>query len=248
MTELETELELEPELEPESEPETEIGAGEPDADLDGLAVTGNSRPARVLIIEDHYATLDGLSMGLAATKGLEVVGAAATSDEGLKLIAQTQPDVLVVDLHLPGNYGPKAMLEAFRQCAGPETKIIIFSAEGRMAFIQSVLSMGISAYLLKSERVAKVAETIKAVLAGQNGIISDEVTRTYKKITRAEMEVLSMLGRGMKYQEIAEHRMTSMATARKQCETLILKLGLETREQLIAWAVQNGFGSVDFEN
>jgi DNA-binding CsgD family transcriptional regulator len=74
------------------------------------------------------------------------------------------------------------------------------------------------------------------------------VTKTYKKITRAEIEVLSMLGRGMKYQDIAEHRITSVATARKQCETLILKLGLESREQLIAWAVQNGFGSVEMEN
>jgi DNA-binding NarL/FixJ family response regulator len=59
---------------------------------------------------------------------------------------------------------------------------------------------------------------------------------------------LSMLGKGMKYHEIAEHRITSVATARKQCETLLLKLSLETREQLIAWAVQNGFGSVDIES
>jgi DNA-binding NarL/FixJ family response regulator len=61
------------------------------------------------------------------------------------------------------------------------------------------------------------------------------------------MEVLTMLGKGMKYHEIAEQRMTSVATARKQCETLLLKLNLESREQLIAWAVQNGFGSVDIE-
>jgi DNA-binding NarL/FixJ family response regulator len=107
--------------------------------------------------------------------------------------------------------------------------------------------MGVSAYLLKSERVSTVADTIRLVMEGQTSIISSEVTKTYKKITRAEMEVLTMLGRGMKYHEIAEHRVTSVATARKQCETLVLKLGLETREQLIAWAVQNGFGSVDIE-
>jgi Bacterial regulatory proteins, luxR family. len=52
-----------------------------------------------------------------------------------------------------------------------------------------------------------------------------------------------MLGRGMKYEEIAEERSTSMATARKQCEVLLLKLNLRNREQLIAWAVQNGYGS-----
>ena len=108
--------------------------------------------------------------------------------------------------------------------------------------------MGVSAYLLKSERVAKVAEAVREVMNGKEGIISDEVTKTYKKITRAELEVLSMLGKGMKYQDIADQRLTSVATARKQCETLQLKLNLNSREQLIAWAVQNGFGSVDIES
>jgi DNA-binding NarL/FixJ family response regulator len=204
--------------------------------------------AKVLIVEDHHATMDGLFLGLSHVPGLTVVGTASTSDEGLSLMRQHQPDVTVLDLHLPGSMGPKATIEAFREAAGEHTKLIIFSAESRIAFIQSVLAMGVSAYLLKSERVAKVAETIQAVLSGQTGLISDEVTKTYKKITRAEMEVLTMLGRGMKYKDIADHRFTSVATARKQCETLLLKLGLETREQLIAWAVQNGFGSVEMEN
>lgn len=56
-----------------------------------------------------------------------------------------------------------------------------------------------------------------------------------------------MLGRGMKYQEIADERCTSVATARKQCEVLLLKLDLANREQLIAWAVQNGYGSEELE-
>ncbi|CAN5541348.1 response regulator [soil metagenome] len=207
-----------------------------------------AKQAKVLIVEDHHATMDGLFLGLSNVPGLTVVGTASTSDDGLRLMREHRPDVTVLDLHLPGSLGPKATIEAFRAAAGEHTKLIIFSAESRMAFIQSVLAMGVSAYLLKSERVAKVAETIQAVLSGQSGLISDEVTKTYKKITRAEMEVLTMLGRGMKYQDIADHRVTSVATARKQCETLLLKLGLETREQLIAWAVQNGFGSVDIEN
>jgi len=192
--------------------------------------------------------MDGLTLGLSAQPDFEVIGTASTSDNGLIQAREKHPDIIVLDLHLPGTLSPRATIEAFRQLADKKTRLIIFSAEARMAFIQSVLSMGVSAYLLKSERVATVAETIRLVMAGQSDIISSEVTKTYKKITRAEMEVLTMLGKGMKYHEIAEHRMTSVATARKQCETLLLKLGLETREQLIAWAVQNGFGSVDIEN
>ena len=206
-----------------------------------------SQPVSILIVEDHHATMDGLTLGLSAQPDFEVVGTAATSDTGLSLAREKHPDIIVLDLHLPGSLSPRATIEAFRALANDKTRLIIFSAEARMAFIQSVLAMGVSAYLLKSERVATVADTIRQVMAGQTSIISAEVTKTYKKITRAEMEVLTMLGRGMKYHEIAEHRMTSVATARKQCETLLLKLSLETREQLIAWAVQNGFGSVDIE-
>lgn len=191
--------------------------------------------------------MDGLTLGLSAQPDFQVVGTAVTSDSGLALAREKQPDVIVLDLHLPGTLSPRATIEAFRELAQDKTRLIIFSAEARMAFIQSVLAMGVAAYLLKSERVATVADTIRQVMAGQSSIISAEVTKTYKKITRAEMEVLSMLGKGMKYHEIAEQRITSVATARKQCETLLLKLGLETREQLIAWAVQNGFGSVDIE-
>ncbi len=211
------------------------------------ATTDMELETRILIVEDHHATLDGLTLGLESQPGFKVVGSATTSDEGLKLLKETCPDVVVLDLHLPGSLGPRAALEAFTAQSKEKTRLIIFSAEARVAFIQSVLAMGVSAYLLKSERVAKVADTVRAVMDGKTGIISDEVTKTYKKITRAEMEVLSMLGRGMKYQDIADHRLTSVATARKQCETLQLKLGLSSREQLIAWAVQNGFGSVDIE-
>jgi len=205
------------------------------------------QPVSILIVEDHHATMDGLTLGLSAQPDFNVVGTAATSDSGLALAREKRPDVIVLDLHLPGTLSPRATIEAFRAVAKDQTRLIIFSSEARMAFIQSVLAMGVAAYLLKSERVATVADTIRLVMEGKTSIISNEVTKTYKKITRAEMEVLTMLGKGMKYHEIAEHRMTSVATARKQCETLLLKLSLETREQLIAWAVQNGFGSVDIE-
>lgn len=200
---------------------------------------------KIVVVEDHFATLDGLVLGLSQERDMLVVGHSAKAEDGLKIVEEVKPDVLVLDLHLPGHSNPNAMLAEFLRYATVE--IIIFSAESRLAYIQEVLTMGVSAYLLKSERVSKVAETIRQVMKGERGIISHDLNATYKKITPSEQEVLHMLGQGMKYQEIAQERNTSVATARKQCEVLILKLNLENREQLITWAVKNGYGTLGAE-
>lgn len=204
-----------------------------------------ARPVTILIVEDHQATLDGLEIGLSRESDLHIVGTSSHSDEGLDLAKQLKPDIILLDLHLPGSMNsPKTMISQYSQTG---SRLVIFSAESRMAFIQAVLSLGVAAYLLKSERINRVAEVIREVMAGKGPVVSEQARGNYKKLTRAEAEVLSMLARGMKYQDIADARITSATTARKQCETLQLKIGLDTREQLIAWAVENGFGSIDSE-
>jgi DNA-binding NarL/FixJ family response regulator len=86
------------------------------------------------------------------------------------------------------------------------------------------------------------------VVSGRSSILSDELGAAVGiKVTRSEEEVLKMLARGMKYDEIAEHRKSSPSTVRKQCEVLLDKLLLDSRERLIAWAVQNGYGSLELD-
>ncbi|MBC7997293.1 MAG: response regulator transcription factor [Leptolyngbya sp.] len=201
---------------------------------------------RIMVVEDHQATLEGLSGALGREEGFEIVGMSENSDDALKLADQVRPNVIVLDLHLPGSLGPKEMVDEFVRV--PDTKVVIFSAESRIAFIEAVLAQGVAAYLLKSERLSTVADTVRRVVRGEKNIVSQALTFDHKKLTPSEQEVLHMLGRGMKYQEIADERLTSAATARKQCEVLQLKLNLENREQLIAWAVQNGYGSRELGN
>jgi DNA-binding NarL/FixJ family response regulator len=197
----------------------------------------------VLIIEDHQVTLDGLTSGLSREPGLNVVATATTSDEGLKLANMHKPDIILLDLHLPGSTGPKTTVKAF--CTVTGSQVIVFSGENRMAFIQTVLGLGVAGYLLKSENVSKIAQAIRQVMAGKKPVLSAELINDDTRVTKSEQEVLKMLARGMKYHEIAEMRQASPATVRKQCELLLLKLCLESREQLIAWAVQNGYGNLE---
>lgn len=202
-----------------------------------------NEPITVLILEDHQVTLDGLRIGLSQESDIKVVAGAANSDEGLRLAQELKPQIILLDLHLPGSLGPKSMVKQF--CDLPGSRVLVFSGESRLAFVQAVLSLGAHGYLLKSESVARVAEVIREIFHGKHPIVSESLASGDTKLTKSEQEVLRMLSRGMKYQDMAEERMTSPATVRKQCELLLLKLGLKTREELIAWAVQNGYGNLD---
>lgn len=199
----------------------------------------------VLIVEDHQVTLEGLSSGLMRESGIKVVGTGSNSDQGLLLAKELRPDIILLDLHLPGSAGPKNTVKAF--CSVLGSQVIIFSGENRMAFIQTILGLGVAGYLLKSESVARVAEAVRQVMDGKKPVLSAELVSGETKVTRSEQEVLKMLARGMKYQDIADRRQASPATVRKQCELLLLKLGLDSREQLIAWAVQSGYGNLELD-
>ena len=198
---------------------------------------------RVLIVEDHQVTREGLAAGLARESDVEIVGAVDNSDEGLRLAKSHKPDIVLLDLHLPGESGPKTMVKQF--CSLPDTRVIVVSGERRMAFVKVVISMGVAAYLLKTESVSSIVQTVRSVVQGKTNILSEDLTKDSTKITPSEEEVLRLIGRGLKYQDIAEKRFTSPNTVRKQCETLLLKLGLTTREELIAWAVHNGYASLE---
>lgn len=120
-----------------------------------------------------------------------------------------------------------------------------FQPKEEELFVQAILALGVSGYLLKSESISTVVDTIRKVAAGEKLIKSKAIAEGKEKLTKAEIEILKLLGKGMKYQEIAGRRNASPATVRKQCELLLLKLGLDAREQLIAWAVDNGYGTID---
>lgn len=201
---------------------------------------------RLLIVEDHEATLKGLKSELSAEPDIDVVAIASGSEAGLKFARDLKPDVALLDLHLPDSQGPKSLVESF--CSIPNCKIVVFSGDSRMAILQIVLETDVAAYLLKSEPISKVIEVVREVMTGKGPFISEELLSSGNiRITGAEQQLLKMLARGMKYQEIAAQRVTSPETVRKQVDVLLAKLKLNTREELIAWAVESGYGKLEIE-
>ena len=197
----------------------------------------------VLIVEDHEITRNGLQMMIAQEADMSVLGASGNSDDGLKIAQEKHPDVILLDLHLPGSGGPVSTVKSFCGLAG--SKVIVFSVENRPAYIETIMHLGPAGYLLKSESTATVIDTIRRVMSDHKKITSKDLSSAPAKLTPSEQEVLRMLAKGMKYQTIADSRHTSPETIRKQCEMLVLKLGLDTREELIAWAAKNGYDAID---
>ena len=197
----------------------------------------------VMIVEDHEITRNGLQMMISQESDMSVVGSSGNSDDGLKLAKEKRPDVILLDLHLPGSGGPVSTVKSF--CGIPGSRVIVFSVENRPAYIETIMQLGPAGYLLKSESTATVIDTIRRVVSDHKKITSKDLSSTPAKLTPSEQEVLRMLAKGMKYQTIAESRHTSPETIRKQCEMLVLKLGLDTREELIAWAAKNGYDAID---
>lgn len=199
---------------------------------------------KVAIVEDHEATLAGLASALGQQNDITIVAQASDAVAGLEAARNAAPDIVLLDLHLPGSDGPRSTVKKFLDELS-SSKIIVFSAENRRAFVQAILDLGVAGYLLKSESISNVIDAIRQVADGGKVVKSLGIAVGKEKLTKAEQEVLTLLSRGMKYQEIADERGASPATVRKQCELLLLKLGLDNREQLIAWAVENGYGKLD---
>lgn len=200
-----------------------------------------SKKISVVIIEDHKITLDGLNFVLSQQADLLILGSAETFTEGFAIAKETRPDVILVDLHLPDSPGPKSLI---RQLVDLNTsKVVVFSGEKREVFIEAALAAGASAYVLKYEPASVVADTIRKVmndLAKRPAPPGPQI-----RLSPGEKQILRLLAQGCRYQDIADSRFTSVATVKKQCERLQEKLSLESREQLIAWAVNNGFNAVD---
>ncbi|HZS48323.1 MAG TPA: response regulator transcription factor [Blastocatellia bacterium] len=204
-----------------------------------------SADIKVLIVEDHEATLKGLVAELSGESGIKVIGSATTAQAGLELLAKHGPDVVLLDLHLPDSDGPRSLAQSF--CAHNQVKVIVFSGDSRMAIRDLILKSGVCGYLLKSEPLEKVSEAIRQVMNGEGPVVSESLMagESSSKLTRAEEHLLTLIARGMKYKDIAQERFTSPETVRKQVDQMLIKLSLSTREELIAWAVENGYSNLE---
>lgn len=204
---------------------------------------------KVLLCDDHPVFLDGMRL-LLTELGHQVVAEATTGEEAVAAVAVQTPDVIVMDLHLPGISG----VEATRSIttAHPEIGILVLTMAEDDATLLAALRAGARGYLLKGAGHHEVERALTGVLNGDL-IVSGRVAgslrgglRTgpspFPDLTRREHEILELVARGRTNEQIAAGLFLSIKTVRNNVSTLFTKLGVANRAQAVALARDRGVG------
>ena len=214
----------------------------------------DSRPLRVLVADDHPVFRDGLRLVLQATPGLCMVGEAATGNEAVAAANELRPDVVLMDLQMPGLNG----IEATRQivAAHPETAVLVLTLVDDGASVMAALQAGARGYLLKESSRADIVTAVETICrnqmvlgsaVGQRVIEQLAVRRrapdsAFPELTDREREVLELMARGYSNQTIASRLFLSDKTVRNHVSNIFNKLCVVDRAQAIVRAREAGLG------
>ncbi len=212
----------------------------------------------ILLADDHTIVRQGLRFLLEATTPFQVVGEAADGLEAIQATGRLQPDILILDIMMPGVNG----LEVARQvrAASPATRVIILSMYGTEAYVAEALQAGVSGFVLKKSSSSDLVRAIQRVLEGEiylsppldeqaiSLFIADsreQPVDPYETLTHREREILHLAAEGMKSAEIARRLSISRRTVEMHRANFMHKLHLKSQNDLVRFALQHGVLHVD---
>jgi len=209
---------------------------------------------RIVIAEDHTILRAGLRALLSTRENLEVVGEAGDGREAVRVVGQSVPDLLLIDLSMPKLNGMEAIREIKNQ--HPEIKVIVLTVHKSDEYILASLDAGADGYMLKDASQNELLMAVEYVLNGKMFLspsISDKVVEAYlqnKKgdtsatgldnLTAREREILKLIAEGNTNKKIADHLFISLKTVEKHRANLMQKLDLHNTAALTSFAIEKG--------
>jgi DNA-binding NarL/FixJ family response regulator len=201
---------------------------------------------RVLIVDDHPVVCEGFSQLFEFVDGIDAVGTAGAGHEAMERIAALAPDVVLLDLHLPGEDG--AMVAARIRQHHPGVRVVIFTAGAEPEDIRRARAAGVEGVLLKTMPVGDLIRAIREVANGKEVVDRDLAGVLYESnavlgavpLSEREMEVLGLLSKGMSNKELAAALFISRATVKSHIENILRKLEASDRAAAVAEGFRRG--------
>jgi len=210
------------------------------------------RMTRVMIVDDHELVRAGFRIILQSEPGIDVVGEAASGADAVRLAAELNPDVICMDVQMPGMDG-LAATRLITADSGIRSAVLILTTFDRDDYLFEALSAGASGFLLKSASPENLVEAVQ-VLARGDALLSPGVTRRVIEqlgvvkdrvelpdLTEREADVLALLAQGRSNSEIATDLFVGEATVKTHVSHLLTKLGVRDRTHAVVYAYEHGF-------
>lgn len=214
----------------------------------------------VVVVDDQALVRAGFRVLVDSSSDLEVLGEAADGLEAVRIVRQLRPEVVLMDIRMPGMDGIEATRQILGAPEGADTRVLILTTFDLDQYVYDALRAGASGFLLKDTPPEELLDAIRVIAAG-NALLAPSVTRTLiaefagraaplmknadalGMITPREREVLLLIARGRSNGEIAEELHMSSATAKTHVSRLLSKLGARDRAQLVVIAYESGLAT-----
>ncbi len=204
----------------------------------------------VLLVDDHELVRTGIRRILGDARGIKVVGEAKSGEEAINMVRDHQPDVVLMDINMPGIGGLEATRKLKHMC--PTLKVIVVTVYNDEPFPTRLLEAGAAGYLTKSSNVEEIVAAIHAVYEGERYIAADIARQMafsilpggdrspLEKLSRREMQVMMMVTQGQSTQEISDSLCLSPKTVSTYRYRLYEKLGVDNDVELTHLAIRHG--------
>ena len=205
-----------------------------------------TEPITVMIVDDHAVVRNGIRFSLLAFNDIELVGEAESGEEALRVCGEVQPDVILMDMRMPGMDGAattRAILELY-----PHVQVIALTSFHEGSLVEEALQAGAISYMLKDAAIGELADAIRSACAGKSTLAPAAAQALAQAaagspvqdfdLTERQIQVLALIVEGLSNAQIAERLTISLPTARFHVSTILSKLGATNRAEAAALAVK----------